>query len=219
MKNIISLVLMLVLLNSCEKEVKNSYFSSDEIYNKIIEAIDITHKEISEKQTLFYVLNRYDTLIVMATKYENVIKPTFMIKKEGTFYANSCKIIVTKPYYPTFKIIKYPNKLKQNDVEKYLNHYDGNDYQKGVMYKIKDLEHLELIAKGDLRKYFYTIKEYKLPVIEPPKGYLGKPNGSSGTPHVDKKSGQSVTIPHVQDKSGNARKPTNDELPRKKRFN
>jgi hypothetical protein len=50
MKKIISLVLMLVLLNSCEKEVKNSYFTSDEIYNKIIEAIDITHKEISEKQ-------------------------------------------------------------------------------------------------------------------------------------------------------------------------
>ncbi|WP_185290317.1 hypothetical protein [Chryseobacterium lactis] len=172
MKKII-LWLMFILLYSCKKEVKNSYFTSDEIYNKVLESTDIIHQEISKTDRLFYVLNRYDTLIIMSVKYENVIKPTFMIKKEGTFYTNCCKIIVTEPYNPVFKILKQPNKLNKNDVEKYLNHYDGNDYQKGVMYKIKDLNHLELIAKGDLRKYFYPIKEYNLPIVKPPE-YLGK---------------------------------------------
>lgn len=76
---------MIILLNSCKEKIKNPYFTSDEVYNKIIEVIGITHKEISENQTLFYVLNRYDTLIIMATKYENVIKPTFMIKKKEPF--------------------------------------------------------------------------------------------------------------------------------------
>ena len=172
MKKISSLILMFALLYSCKKEVENPYFTSDEIHNKVLESIDITHQEISKKQTLFYVLNRYDTLIVMATKYENVIKPTFMIKKEGTFYVDGCKVIVTQPYHPKFQIIRNPNKLKQNDVYKYLDIYDGNDYQKGVMYKIKDLNHLELIAKGDLRKYFYRIKEYEIPAPPPPpKGY------------------------------------------------
>lgn len=166
---------MILLLYSCKKEVENPYFTSDEIYNKVLEATDITRKEISKNTGLFYVLNRYDTLIVMSVKYENVIKPTFMIKKEGTFYTDCCKIIVTEPYHPVFQIIKQPNKLKQNDIEKYLNHYNGNDYPKGVIYKIKDINHLELIEKGDLRKYFYPIKEYQLPIIEPPKEYLGKP--------------------------------------------
>lgn len=165
---------MFVLINSCEKKVKNPYFTSDEIYSKILDATDITRKEISKNAELFYVLNRYDTLIIMSVKYENVIKPTFMIKKEGAFYTDCCKIIVTQPYHPVFKIIKQPNKLDPHDFERYLNHYSGDDYQKGVMYKIKDINHLELIAKGDLRKYFYPIKEYKLPIIEPPKEYLNK---------------------------------------------
>lgn len=180
MKKLISLLLIFILY-SCEKEIKNSYFTSDEIYNKILEATTITRKEISENSGLFYVLTRYDTLIVMSVKYENVIKPTFMIKKEGTFYTDCCKIIVTEPYHPKFPIIKKQNMLKQNDVEKYLNHYSGNDYQKGVMYKIKDLNHLELIAKGDLRKYFYPIKEYKLPIVPPPKEYMGKPYKQEAT--------------------------------------
>ncbi|GEM_PF-1272943 len=174
MRNLIFLF-VLVFLYSCKKEVKNPYFTSDEIYNKVLESTDIIHKEISKTDGLFYVLNRYDTLIVISTEYENVIKPTFMIKKEGTFYTECCKIIVTEPYHPAFQIIKQPNKLKQNDVAKYLDIYDGNDYQKGVMYKIKDLNHLELIAKGDLRKYFYPIKEYELVPPPPPKEYLGKP--------------------------------------------
>lgn len=59
----------------------------------------------------------------------------------------------------------------KNDVEKYPLAYNGDDYQKGVMYKIKDINHLELIAKGDLRKYFYPIKEYKLPAPPPPPNY------------------------------------------------
>lgn len=170
---------MIILLNSCKEKIKNPYFTSDEVYNKIIEAIGITHKEISKTDGLFYVLNRYDTLIVMSVKYENVINPTFMIKKEGTFYADCCKIIVTEPYRPVFQIIKRPNKLKQNDVEKYLNPYDGNDYPKGLMYKIKSLEHLELIAKGDLSRYFYPIKEYEFVPPPPPKEYLGKPTNNN----------------------------------------
>jgi len=44
------------------------------------------------------------------------------------------------------------------------------------MYKIRDVNHLELIAKGDLRKYFYPIKEYELPAPPPPPGpYKYKP--------------------------------------------
>ncbi|KAA0127222.1 hypothetical protein FY557_13705 [Chryseobacterium sp. SN22] len=153
MKKIIFL-LGLVLLVSCKEKVKNPYFTSEEIYNKVIESTDIVHKEISKKAGLFYVLNRYDTLIILSVNYENVIKPTFMIKKEGTFYTDCCKIIVTEPYHPKFTLIQNPSQLKQNDVEKYPLAYNGNDYQKGVIYKIKDISHLELIAKGDLRSIF-----------------------------------------------------------------
>lgn len=175
MKKIVP-ILGLMLLFSCKEKVQNPYFTSDEIYDKVIESTDIVHNEISKKAGLFYVLNRYDTLIILSVKYENVIKPTFMIKKEGTFYTDCCKIIMTKPYHPKFELIKNPNKLKQNDVEKYPLAYNGNDYQEGVMYKIKDVNHLELIAKGDLRKYFYPIKEYELPAPPPPpKEYLSKP--------------------------------------------
>ncbi|NIF04020.1 hypothetical protein F3J23_01085 [Chryseobacterium sp. Tr-659] len=174
MRNIIFFTLVF-LLYSCKKEVKNPYFTSDEIYNKVLKSTDIIHKEISKTDGLFYVLNRYDTLIIISSEYENVIDPTFMIKKEGTFYTDCCKIIVTKPFHPTYQIIQQPNKLKQNDVSKYLDFYDGNDYQKGVMYKIKDLDNLELIAKGDLRKYFYPIKEYEQVPPPPPKEYMGKP--------------------------------------------
>ena len=174
MKRIL-IFLIILQLYSCKKEVKNPYFTSDEIYKTILESTDIIHKDVTKETGLFYVLNRYDTLIVMAVPYENVINPTFMIKKEGTFYTDCCKIIVTKPYRPKFQIIKNSNKLKQNDVAKYIDIYDGNEYQKGVIYKIKDLNHLELIAKGDLRKYFYPIKEYELIPPPPPKEYLGKP--------------------------------------------
>ena len=149
--------------------MKNPYFTSDEIYNKVIEGTDLIRKEVTKKNSsLFYVLNRYDTLIVIAVKYENITNTTFMIKKEGTFYIDHSKIIVTEPYHPKFEIIRKDNKLKQNDVEKYPLDYNGVDYPIGVMYKIKDLNHLELIAKGDLRKYFYPIKEYEIPAPPPP---------------------------------------------------
>ncbi|MDC8099137.1 hypothetical protein [Chryseobacterium rhizosphaerae] len=174
MKKIL-IILILLQLYSCEKNTNNPYFVSDEIYNKVLEGTDIIHKEVSKTDGLFYVLNRHDTLIIMSVEYENVINPTFTIKKEGTFYTNCCKIIVTKPYLPTFQIIKTPNKLKQNDVSIHLDPYNGRDYQKGVMYKIKDINHLEIIAKGDLRKFFYPIKEYELIPPPPPKEYLGKP--------------------------------------------
>ncbi|MDO5614806.1 MAG: polymorphic toxin type 24 domain-containing protein [Cruoricaptor ignavus] len=72
---------------------------------------------------------------------------------------------------------------------------------------------------GNIYKY-ETYEKTKTGHFNPTKRFDGgKPDGSSGSPHIDKKSGQSVTTPHVQDKSGNTRKPTNDELPRNKRFN
>ncbi|MDR7750998.1 hypothetical protein [Riemerella anatipestifer] len=37
MKKIILPLLMIILLNSCKEKIKNPYFTSDEVYNKIIE--------------------------------------------------------------------------------------------------------------------------------------------------------------------------------------
>ncbi|EKB58750.1 hypothetical protein HMPREF9700_01789 [Bergeyella zoohelcum CCUG 30536] len=161
-------MIFFLLIISCKEEIRSPYFTSDEIHNAVLESVEICKREISETDAIYYVMNRYDTLIIMSVKYENVIKPTFMVKKEGTFYYNYSKIIVTKPYKPIFEIIKHPNELKQNDFDENLSPYNGTDYQKGVMFKIKDINNLELITKGDLTKYFYSIDEYELPIIPPP---------------------------------------------------
>jgi len=167
MKKLIVVLVGFILL-SCKKEVNNPYFTSDEIYNTVVKSIETIHTDISKNTGLFYVFNRHDTLIVMAAEYQNVIYPTFRIKKEGTFYTDCCKIIVTQPYNPKFNIIKKDNKLKQNDISDNLGLYNGDPSQKGMIYKIKDLNHLELIDKGNLSKYFYSIKEYEIPAPPPP---------------------------------------------------
>lgn len=141
---------------SCKKEVDNPYFSSDEIYDIVLKSVDDIHKDVSKTDKIFYVFNRFDTLIVMSTKYENIIKPTFMIKKEGTFYYKGNKVIITKPYHPQYNILKQDNKLKPNDIYPYLDFYNGNDYQKGLVYKIKNLNNLELIHSIRPTKYILS---------------------------------------------------------------
>ncbi|WP_162073052.1 hypothetical protein [Chryseobacterium fistulae] len=98
----------------------------------------------------------------MSSEYEDILKPTQTIKKEGYFKYKKNKIIVTEPYNPTFQILKEKNKLIP--IKEYggkYPYYDGKDFQKGSIYKIKDLNHLELIDKGNLTKYFYNILNMK----------------------------------------------------------
>ncbi|MHA3046209.1 hypothetical protein JSO59_002395 [Riemerella anatipestifer] len=173
MKNI-NLIIIILLLISCKEEVKNPYFTSDEVYNKVLESKDIIQREISKTDKVFYVFIRYDTLIVMSAESPSILYPTLTIKLRGSFDTKEGKVIVTHPYKPVYNLIKENNALT-NEIQQVPPYYSGNDYQKGVMYKIKDLNHLELIAKGDLRKYFYSIKEYELAPPPPPKEYLGKP--------------------------------------------
>ena len=165
---------MFLLLINCKKNNENEHFVSNEIYNTIIKSIDEIHNEVSQTDSIFYIFNRYDTLIILSSERESILPPTYTIKKMGYFNYKKNKIIITQPYKSKFTLLSENNNLNNinNDIKP--PYYDGNDYQKGVIYKIKDLNHLELIAKGDLRKYFYPIKEYEF-VTPPPKEYLGKP--------------------------------------------
>jgi len=161
---------ILILFSSCSKnQDENNIFSSDEIYRTVIEGVDDVKKDVSKSDSIFYVFNRHDTLIVMSSEYENILRPTQTIKKEGYFKYKKNKIIVTEPYNPTFHILKENNKL--TPIRKYEGkypYYDGKDFQKGTIYKIKDLNHLELIDKGNLTKYFYNIPEYEIPMPPAP---------------------------------------------------
>ncbi len=158
---------MLLYLFSCKKE--NEYFTSDKIYNTVIESADKIHEGISKTDRVFYVFSRHDTLIVMSSEYEDILRPTQTIKKEGYFKYKKNKIIVTEPYNPTFHILKENNKLIPiKEYEGKYPYYDGKDFQKGTVYKIKDLNHLELIDKGNLTKYFYNIPEYEIPMPPAP---------------------------------------------------
>ena len=47
----------------------------------------------------------------------------------------------------------------------------------------------------------------------------GKKDGSKGAPHVNNKTGEEVPTPHVQGKKIPVRPPTEDEIPKNKRFN
>lgn len=167
MKNLIYLLLLFFLL-ACKKEVENSYFTSDELYDKVIESVDKIHLNISESDKTFYVFNRYDTLIVMSSEAEDILRPTYTIEKLGFFNYNGNKIIITKPYKPEFDLINKENKLTQMKEAK-PPYYDGNDYQKGFVYKVKDLHNLELIDQGNLVKYFKPMKEYEIPIPPTPK--------------------------------------------------
>ncbi len=167
---VLYITFLILCLVSCKKEIKNHYFKSEEIYNTVIQSTEDT--SISKSDKTFYVLNRYDTLIIMSSKHESTLKPTLTIRKIAVFKYKDKKIIITQPYNPIFEILKTSVPIKE-DLSK-PPYYDGADYQKGFVYKIKDLKHLELIAKGDIRKYFYPIKEYEIPAPPPPKEYVEK---------------------------------------------
>lgn len=74
---------------------------------------------------------------------------------------------------------------------------------------------------GNIYKY-ETYEKTKSGHNNPVKRFDGgKPDGTSGTPHTNKKTGEKFPTPHTQGKSipGGARKPTPDEIPNNKRFN
>ncbi|MFP3834781.1 hypothetical protein [Chryseobacterium sp. SIMBA_028] len=168
MKNIAYLFIVLTSFLSCNQN-ENSIFSSNDVYRAIIEGVDIAKTDISKNDSIFYVFNRHDTLIIMSSEQEDILQPTQTIKKEGYFRYNKNKIIVTKPYKPTFQILKNENNLVPiKEYEGRYPYYDGKDFQKGIIYKIKDLNHLELIDKGNLTKYFYRISEYEIPMPPAP---------------------------------------------------
>lgn len=165
MKNLVYIILFFVIL-SCQENKEVDYFSSKIIENSVFNSIDSLNKSISKADNSFYVLCRYDTLIIMSTKYPNTIYPTITIKKHISIPLKNKQIIITEPYRPIYNILD--DRVKGKFMASTLPpHYSGGDYQKGVIYKIKDLNHLELIAKGDLRKYFYRIKEYEIPAPPP----------------------------------------------------
>ncbi|MCQ9635146.1 hypothetical protein MP477_09300 [Chryseobacterium sp. WG23] len=169
MRNIIYLSILLFFLSCSKNQDENNVFSSNEIYRAVIEGIDIAKKDVSKTDSIFYVFNRHDTLIVMSSEYENILQPTQTIKKEGYFRYKKNKIIITEPYKPAFQILKEKNNLIPiKEYEGKYPYYDGKDFQKGVVYKIKDLNNLELIDKGNLTKYFYRIPEYEIPMPPAP---------------------------------------------------
>lgn len=168
MKKIIILYSLLLCLFSCKKE--NEYFTSDKIYNTVIESVDKIHDGISKTDSVFYVFNRYDTLIVMSSESENILRPTYNVNKVGYFKYKKNKIIIVEPYKSKFELIVKENKLSFVDNNLKPPYYHGNDYQKGFVYKIKDLQNLELIDKGNLIRYFKPNGEYEhLPPPPPAK--------------------------------------------------
>jgi len=164
MKKIIILHFLFLCLFSCKKE--NEYFTSDKIYNTVIESVDKIHEGISKTDRIFYVFNRYDTLIVMSSERENILRPTYSIQKIGYFTYKNNKIIIAKPYKAKFELINKNNKLNYIDNDLKPPYYHGNDYQKGFVYKMKDLQNLELIDQGNLMKYFKPNAEYEY--FQPP---------------------------------------------------
>lgn len=150
---------MLIFLIGCEK--KNEYFTTNQIYNTVIQSVDKIHSEISKTDKVFYVFNRHDTLIIMSSEEENTLRPTYNIAKIGYFKYKNNKIIVTKPYKPKFELITESKKLNYIDNDLKASYYDGDDYQKGMVYKIIDLKHLKLIDEGKLMEYFKPMSEYE----------------------------------------------------------
>lgn len=150
---------LLIFLIGCEK--KNEYFATNEIYNTVIQSVDKIHDEISKTDKVFYVFNRHDTLIIMSSEKENTLRPTYNVEKIGYFEYKNNKIIVTKPYKPKFELITKNKKLNYIDNDLKAPYYDGNDYQKGMVYKIIDLSQLKLIDEGKLMKYFKPLSEYE----------------------------------------------------------
>ncbi|PTT34051.1 hypothetical protein DBR28_14000 [Chryseobacterium sp. HMWF028] len=97
----------------------------------------------------------------MSSRYEGTLRPTYMVDNIGYFNYKKNKIIITQPYRPLFTIVKEGCKLNELVSDLKPPYYDGNDYQKGLVYKIKDLNHLERIDGGNLQKYFKPMAEYE----------------------------------------------------------
>lgn len=75
--------------------------------------------------------------------------------------------------------------------------------------------------KGNVYKY-ETYEQASSGHFNPTKRFDGgKPDGTAGKPHVNKKTGQSVPTPHVQGKTipGGVRAPKPEEIPNNSRFN
>lgn len=166
MKKKITLYSLLIFLIGCGK--KNEYFATNEIYNTVIQSVDKIHNEISKTDKVFYVFNRYDTLIIMSTEKESTLRPTYNVEKIGYFKYKNNKVIVAKPYKPKFELITGGKKLNYIDNDLKPPYYDGNDYQKGMVYKIIDVKHLKLIDKGKLMKYFKPMADYENLPPQPP---------------------------------------------------
>lgn len=140
---------------------KNEYFSTDDIYNTVIHSVDKIHEGISKTDKVFYVFNRHDTLIIMSSENENTLRPTYSVEKLGYFTYKNNKIIITKPYKPKFELFNENKKLNYIDNDLKPPYYHGNDYQKGMVYKIVDPNQLKLIDKGKLIKYFKPMSQYE----------------------------------------------------------
>lgn len=168
MKKLIMLYLLFICLIGCKKKSNNEHFASEEIYKTIIQSVDEIHNDISKTDNIFYVFNRYDTLIIMSSESENILRPTYSVQKIGYFNYKNNKIIITKPYKAEFDLINKRNKLNSIDNDVKPPYYDGDDYQKGFVYKVKDKNHLELIDKGNLIKYFKPMSEYEYLPPPPP---------------------------------------------------
>lgn len=166
MKKIIIFYFLCLSLFSCKKE--NEYFTSDKVYSTVIKSVDKIHESISTTDSVFYVFNRYDTLIVMSSESENILRPTYTVKKAGYFKYKKNKIIIIEPYKSKFELINKKNKLSFIDNQVKPPYYHGNDYQKGFVYKMKDLQTLELINQGNLMKYFKPNAEYEYLPPPPP---------------------------------------------------
>lgn len=168
MKKTILISTLFTSLIGCNKKSSNQYFVSNEIYNTITQSIDEIHRKISKTDNVFYVFNRYDTLIIMSSESENILRPTYSVPKLGCFNYKNNKIIVTKPYNAKFKLMSKNNNLNHINNDLKPPYYNGDDYQKGFVYKIKDLNHLELIDEGKLMKYFKPMAEYEYLPPPPP---------------------------------------------------
>jgi RHS repeat-associated protein len=67
---------------------------------------------------------------------------------------------------------------------------------------------------GKIHKY-ETYKKEKGTNFSSKKRYDGgKPDGSQGKPHIDKKTGKEIDTPHINEPGGNVRKPNPSEIPK-----
>lgn len=149
---------MFVLL-AC-KNPKNStpYFSSNEIYEKVISGT----KNLDKRYNFYYIFTFSDTLAIAGVNEIGGCLSCLASPKIGYFDNDNSQIILTKPINPKYSILKKENGLK------YSNAMNGmgtsfNRSPMGILYKIKDINNLEQIYRGNISK-FINKKEYQLQV-------------------------------------------------------